>query len=64
MKFIKYKLKLSLLYYHKNYLIKFTVCKYLSCNADGDWLKISDASLSALDALCSPSAAITLKETK
>ena len=36
------------------------VCKYLNCNAVGDWLMTSAAALSAIDAFCSPSAATTL----
>jgi len=40
--------------------IEFRVCRYLSCKADGDSSMILEASLSALDALISPSAAMTL----
>lgn len=37
----------------------FNVCRYLNCMADDDSLRISAASFSALDDLCSPSAAMT-----
>ena len=40
--------------------IEFKVWRYLNCRAAGDSEMTSAASLSALDAFCSPSAAITL----
>ena len=38
-------------------------CRYRSCSADGDCAMISEASRRDLLAFCSPSAAITCKET-
>lgn len=40
--------------------IEFKVCRYLNWRAAGESWIISDASFNALEALCSPSAAITL----
>ena len=39
---------------------KWLTWRYLSCNAAGDWAMTIEASLRALEAFCSPSAAITL----
>lgn len=44
--------------------IEFRVCKYLNCNAAAESAITSAASLSAREALCSPSAAITFEFTK
>lgn len=40
--------------------IEKNTCKYRSCSAAGESPMISEASLKALEAFCSPSAAITL----
>lgn len=39
--------------------IEFNVCKYRNCRAEDDSAITSEASLRALDAFCSPSAAMT-----
>ena len=44
--------------------IVFNVCRYRNCNAAPDCAMTSAASLRDLDALCSPSAAITCKFTQ
>jgi hypothetical protein len=44
----------------RNQEFKCHTCKYRSCNAAGESPMISEASLKALEAFCSPSAAITL----
>lgn len=44
----------------KSIIIIIITCKYLSWRAAGESPITSDASLNALDAFCSPSAAITL----
>ncbi len=50
-----------ILRYSAAYLYKVVLtCKYLSCSADDDSAMTSEASFSALEAFCSPSAAMTL----
>ena len=39
-------------------------CKYRNCRAEDDSAITSEASLRALDAFCSPSAAMTLRHTQ